>query len=378
MKPFDVYPLFPLHIERASGSWVVDDNGQKYLDFYGGHAVISIGHDHPTYRKRLEEQLQKIGFYSNSVINNLQDQLAQKLGKLSGFDEYDLFLVNSGAEANENALKLASFRNRRSSVISFLHGFHGRTSAAVQITDNEKIQAPINTGLNNIKLSMGDETGVMATLRQYDVCAIVIEGIQGIAGIYEPTDHFLQFLRKVCDESEVSLILDEVQSGYGRSGSFFAFERSGIKPDLITVAKGMGNGFPIGGVLIHPEFEASYGLLGTTFGGNHLACSAGLAVLEVLATENLIEKAGEKGEYLRDRLQLLPGLREIRGRGLMLGLEMEYKVKDLRSRLLFDHHLFVGSSSNPYTLRLLPPLTISFKEIDHCIDALEKATKIMS
>lgn len=374
MKTFDVYPLYPINITHGKGCYVYDDKNNTYLDFYGGHAVISVGHCHPHYNDRLKKQLDRLGFYSNSVQNHLQDHLAELLGKTCRYEDYQLFLINSGAEANENALKLASFHTGRSKIISFKKGFHGRTSAAVNITDNPSIIAPINRGFPCTILEFGDVEAVQTQLEKGDVAAIIIEGIQGIAGIYEPKKEFLLELQILAKKYNSVLILDEIQSGYGRSGQFFAHQKiPGLKPDLITVAKGMGNGFPIGGVLIAPHFEAKYGLLGTTFGGNHLACAAAIAVLEIISQEKLIENAKMIGDYLLENLKCISGIKEVRGSGLMIGIEMPGNVKELRSKLLFDHQLFTGSSSHPNTIRLLPPLNIGRQEADLCLDKLEKA-----
>lgn len=374
MKTFDVYPLYPLNIVKGKGSYVYDDQGNSYLDFYGGHAVISVGHGHPHYVRTLKDQLDKIGFYSNSVQNKLQDRLAELLGLTCGYEDYRLFLINSGAEANENALKLASFHTGRSRIISFKKAFHGRTSAAVNITDNPSIVAPINRGFPSVFLDFGDLTSVEKELAGGDVAAIIIEGIQGIAGIYQPSAGFLLQLQELANKYKVSLILDEIQSGYGRTGHFFAHQAiPGLKPDLITVAKGMGNGFPMGGVLIAPPYQAKYGLLGTTFGGNHLACAAGIAVLEIMNEEKLIDNARELGTYLISELKSNPRIREVRGEGLMIGIEMPFDTKALRSRLLFDHRLFVGSSSDPNTIRLLPPLTINRSDAGLCLEKLTTA-----
>ena len=375
MNLFQVYPLFDIHPVRGEGCYVYDDQGSRYLDFYGGHAVISIGHSHPYFVQQISQQLQKLAFYSNSVQNPLQGELAQKLGQLSGCEEYQLFLCNSGAEANENALKLASFHNDRSKVITFHKAFHGRTSAAVNITDNEKIKAPINRRFEAEFLPLNQIETVKASLAKGDVSAVIMEGIQGIGGIHMPETGFLKELSTLCRQHDTVLILDEIQSGYGRSGQFFAFQESGIEPDLITMAKGMGNGFPIGGVLIHPRFEARYGLLGTTFGGNHLACAAGIAVLDVIEKEKLIDHAQQLGQSLMQELQSLPGLKEIRGRGLMIGLEFDFPVAAMRKELLFSEKIFTGSSSDKQVLRLLPPLNIGQQEADLLIQGLQKVVQ---
>jgi acetylornithine aminotransferase len=358
MKPYDVYPLFDINIVAGKGCHTYDDKGTEYLDLYGGHAVISVGHSHPTYVQMLSEQVAKLGFYSNSVQNRLQEAFAEKLGKACGYEDYDLFLINSGAEANENALKLASFHNGRKKVVSFHKAFHGRTSASVRVTDNPKIVAPINEGIDVTFLPLNDLDAVRSVLSQGDVCAVIIEGIIGIGGIQVPDAAFLQGLRALCTETGTVLILDEIQSGYGRSGKFFAHQYAGIKPDLITVAKGIGNGFPMGGLLVSPEFPPVYGMLGSTFGGNHLACAAGLAVLEIMEAEKLIENAANVGAFLLQELQGLPGIREVRGLGLMIGIEFERPIKDIRSKLLFEKHIFTGVSGTN-VIRLLPPLCLT-------------------
>ncbi len=363
MKLFDVYPLYNIEPVRGEGCYVYDAAGKAYLDLYGGHAVISIGHGHPHYVTRVSEQLRALPFYSNSVQNPLQRELAEKLGVLSGCEEYALFLCNSGAEANENALKLASFWNDRTKIIAFQKAFHGRTSAAVNITDNEKIKAPINKRYEAEFHAWNDLDSVRTSLAKGDVSAVIIEGIQGIGGIYVPEPAFLEEVQALCRAHNAVLILDEIQSGYGRSGKFFAFQYADIQPDLITVAKGMGNGFPIGGVLIHPKFEATYGLLGTTFGGNHLACAAGIAVLNVLRDKDLIANAAKIGEALMQELRGFEAVREVRGRGLMIGVEFDFPIKDLRKHLLFEERTFTGSAANPNVLRLLPPLSMGEAEM---------------
>ncbi|MCB9039876.1 MAG: aminotransferase class III-fold pyridoxal phosphate-dependent enzyme [Lewinellaceae bacterium] len=375
MDLFKVYPLFDIKPVRGEGCYVFDENGQAYLDLYGGHAVISIGHGHPHYLERVKAQLEALPFYSNSVQNELQETLAAKLGQVSGCEAYRLFLCNSGAEANENALKLASFQNGRSKVIAFRQGFHGRTSAAVRITDNPKIVAPINEGFEVVWHELNDTAGVLESLAQGDVCAVMVEGIQGIGGIYMPDPVFLQAVDAACRQQSTVLILDEVQSGYGRSGAFFAFQHADIIPGLITVAKGMGNGFPIGGVLIHPEFEAWHGMLGSTFGGSHLACAAGLAVLEVIEREQLMANAAEVGQYLMQELQGFSPIKEVRGMGLMIGASFEYPVSALRARLLFEEKVFTGSASCPKTLRLLPPLSLTRAEASLFLEKLHAILK---
>ncbi len=344
MNLFDVYPLFDINIVEGKACRTYDDKGNEYRDLYGGHAVSSVGHTHPYYVQKMSEQLHKLSFYSNSVINKLQVELADKLGKLSGYEDYSLFLINSGAEANENALKLASFYTGKKKIISFKKSFHGRTSVAVRVTDNPKIVAPINTGFDVAFVDFGDMDTIKGLLAAGDVCAVIIEGIQGVGGIQLPETEFLQALRKACTESGTILILDEIQSGYGRSGKFFAHQYAGIKPDMITVAKGMGNGFPIGGVLISPMFTPEYGQLGTTFGGNHLACAAGIAVLDIMKTENLIANAESTGNYLISELKQFPQIKEVRGRGLMIGMEFDEPIKDIRRKLLFEEKVSGGSA----------------------------------
>lgn len=361
MKLFDVYPLFNIDIVKGKGCHVWDAEGNEYLDLYGGHAVISVGHCHPYYLQKLTEQLNKLGFYSNSVINSLQVELAEKLGKLSGYDDYSLFLINSGAEANENALKLASFHNHKKRVVSFKKAFHGRTSAAVKVTDNPAIIAPINDTIPVTFVPLNDIKAVEAELQKGDVSSVIIEGIQGVGGIQQPSDLFMQELRALCTQYNVVLILDEIQSGYGRTGKFFAHQYAGIKPDMITVAKGIGNGFPLAGVLISPEFKPVYGMLGTTFGGNHLACAAAIAVLDIMENEKLLDNAKNIGDYLIDELAKLPGIKEIRGRGLMIGIEFEGSIKEIRSRLLFEEKVFTGVAGTN-TIRLLPPLCLTLEE----------------
>jgi len=358
MNLFNVYPLFDIEIAKGIGCRTYDNHGIEYLDLYGGHAVISIGHSHPYYVQKLTHQIENLVFYSNSVVNKLQVELAEKLGKMSGYEDYFLFLINSGAEANENALKLASFHTGRSKVIAFKKSFHGRTSAAVRVTDNPKIVAPINEGFEVEFLELNDIEAVRKSLQQRDVCAVIIEGIQGVGGIRTPEVEFLQALSEECKATGTILILDEVQSGYGRSGKFFAHQHAGIRPDLITVAKGMGNGFPIGGVLISPMFEASHGMLGTTFGGSHLACTAAIAVLDIIKVEHLVENAAKIGDYLMEELAKIPQVKEVRGLGLMIGIEFEQPIKEIRSRLLFEKKIFTGASGNN-VIRLLPPLCLS-------------------
>ena len=373
MKLFDVYPLYDVTPVSAKGIVVTDDKGQEYLDFYGGHAVISIGHSHPHYIKRLKKQLDNIGFYSNAVQNPLQVELAEKLGKLSQCDDYNLFLCNSGAEANENALKLASFQTGKSRVIAFKNSFHGRTSAAVATTDNEKINAPLNKQQKVTFLPFNDKTTFEIEVKKGDVCAVIIESIQGVGGLDEPSTEFYQQISKLCKENKVVLIADEVQSGFGRSGKFFAFQHHNIQPNIITIAKGMGNGFPVAGVLIHEKIKASYGLLGTTFGGNHLACAATLAVLEVIENENLMENVNRLGAYFIEKAKEIPQVKRTKGKGLMLGLEFDFEVAELRKKLIYQHHLFTGGASDKHVLRILPALNITKAQMDVFFDKLKIA-----
>ena len=373
MNLFDVYPLYEIEPVKAKGCYLWDKNGTKYLDFYGGHAVISIGHTHPHYVKSVSEQLHKIGFYSNSVINTLQNSVAEKLGRLSGYEDYAFFFCNSGAEANENALKLASFANKRDKIIAFKRAFHGRTSGTVAATDNPSIIAPFNALHHVDFIAFNDLHATREALSKGDVSAVIIEGIQGVGGIHVPDTAFLTGLQEACKQYGTFLIMDEIQSGYGRSGKFFAHQYAGIRPDLVTVAKGMGNGFPVAGVLIAPSFKPSMGLLGTTFGGNHMACAAAQSVLDVIENEHLIENAATMGEYLKLCLQEIKGVKEIRGLGLMVGLEFECEVAEIRKQLLFDHYIFTGYSGK-HTMRLLPPLCISKIEIDHLVAALKIIT----
>ena len=369
MNLFDVYPLFDINIGKGCPVW--DENGTEYLDLYGGHAVISIGHAHPHYVEMISNQVATLGFYSNSVINKLQEQVAERLGKVCGYDDYSLFLINSGAEANENALKLASFYNGRTRVVSFNKAFHGRTSLAVEVTNNPKIIAPINDCGHVTYLPLNDIEAMKNELAKSDVCAVIIEGIQGVGGIQLPTDEFMQALREACTAHNTILVLDEIQSGYGRSGKFFAHQYNGIKADIITVAKGIGNGFPMAGVLISPMVTPVYGQLGTTFGGNHLACSAALAVLDVIGQENLVENAAKVGEYLMTELKKFPQIKEVRGRGLMIGLEFEEPIKELRLKLLKEQHVFTGVSGTN-VLRLLPPLCLSMEEANLFLERFRK------
>lgn len=372
MKLFDVYPLYDVTPVSAKGIVVTDDKGQEYLDFYGGHAVISIGHSHPHYVKRLKDQLDNIGFYSNSVKNPLQEELADKLGRLSGCENYNLFLCNSGAEANENALKMASFHTGKSRVIAFKNSFHGRTSAAVAATDNPKINAPINQQQKVTFLPFNDSEALEREIEKGDVCAVILEAVQGVGGLDEPSTEFYRLIEKLCEKHEVILIADEVQSGFGRTGKFFGFQHHGIAPDIISIAKGMGNGFPVGGILIHEDIKASYGLLGTTFGGNHLACAATMAVLEVLENERLIDNAKHLEGYFRGLAAEIPQIKKVKGRGLMIGLEFDFEVADLRKRLIHNQHLFTGGAKDKYVLRVLPALNITERDLDGFFDKLKK------
>ncbi|TDS12530.1 acetylornithine aminotransferase [Maribacter caenipelagi] len=372
MKLFDVYPLYNVTPVSAKGIVVTDDKGQDYLDFYGGHAVISIGHSHPHYVERLKEQLDKIGFYSNAVQNPLQVELAEKLGIVSGCEDYNLFMCNSGAEANENALKMASFVTGKSKVIAFNNGFHGRTSAAVAATDNPSINAELNQQHEVVFLDLNDIKGFEREISK-NVCAVIIESIQGVGGLDEPSTEFLQQVAFLCKENDTLLIADEVQSGFGRSGKFFGFQHHDIQPDIISIAKGMGNGFPVGGVLIHDDIKAKYGMLGTTFGGNHLACVATMAVLEVIEKDNLIANAQELGDYFNEKAKEISQVKRVKGRGLMLGLEFDFQVADLRKKLIHEHFLFTGGAKDKMVLRILPALNITKQDLDVFFTALNKA-----
>ncbi len=371
MKLFDVYPLFDINPVSANGCYITDENGVDYLDLYGGHAVISIGHSHPHYVAKLANQLRHIGFYSNSVQNPMQEELAQKLGDLSGYSDYSLFLCNSGAEANENALKLASFHTGKGRIIAFENAFHGRTSAAVAITDNPKIISPLNDTVVRTILPVNDAAQLESALKKGDVAAVIIEGIQGVGGCIVPDPKFLQSASQLCKKYGAVLILDEIQSGYGRSGKFFAHQHADIKADIISVAKGMGNGFPIGGILIAPDLKPWSGMLGTTFGGNYLACAAGIAVLDVLKNEHLVENAFEVGGYLFERLSKIPQIKDVRGKGLMIGIEFDFPIAVLRKQLLFDQKIFTGVTGS-HVIRILPPLTLTKVQCDHFVDALIK------
>ncbi|WP_452226701.1 aspartate aminotransferase family protein [Lacinutrix cladophorae] len=372
MSLFNVYPLFDITPVKAKDVFVFDKNNTKYLDFYGGHAVISIGHSHPKYVAAISEQVSKLGFYSNSIQNPLQVTLANKLEVLSGCKDYQLFLCNSGAEANENALKLASFHNEKKKVVAFKNGFHGRTSAAVAATDNAKIIAPINAQQEVEILALGDLEALEKALAKNDVCAVIIECIQGVGGLDESTAAFYEGVNALCKKYNTCFIADEVQSGFGRTGDFFAFQKYKVTPDIISVAKGMGNGFPIGGILIHPNIKATFGLLGTTFGGNHLACVASSVVLEVIEEENLMQNVKEISAYFVEKTKEISEIKKIKGRGLMLGLEFDFPIAELRKKLIFNQKIFTGSAKNPNLLRILPPLTIKKTHVDLFFEALKK------
>lgn len=374
MKPFDVFPLYDVEIVRGRGCKVWDADDNEYLDLYGGHAVISIGHCHPHFIECVTRQLNRLPFYSNSVLNHLQGEFAGRLGKASGYDDYSLFLINSGAEANENALKLASFHNGRSRILAAGGAFHGRTSLAVEATDNPKINAPVNQNSHVTFLPLNDTEAFVAEIEKGDVCAVIIECIQGVGGIHLATPGFMQALREACDKTDTVLVCDEVQCGYGRSGKFFAHQHLGVCPDLITVAKGIACGFPMGGLLISPKFKPVYGMLGTTFGGNHLACAAAIAVLDVMEGEGLVENAAKVGSHLMEALRSVPQIREIRGQGLMIGLEFGKPVKELRKRLIFEQRVFTGGAG-PNILRLLPPLCLTTAQADDFVARLNEALK---
>jgi len=375
MSLFNVYPIYNITPVKALGAKVWDDKGQQYLDFYGGHGVISAGHSHPDYVKAITEQVGKIGFYSNSIQNPIQEALADKLVKASGYPDYTLFLCNSGAEANENALKLASFHNGKKKVIAFKKAFHGRTSAAVAATDNPSIVAPLNAGHEVVFLPLNDIEALNIEIAKGDVCTVIIEGIQGVGGLDQGTTEFFNAVANACETNDIVLILDEIQSGYGRSGKFFAHQHHNIKPDIITLAKGMGNGFPIGGILISPKFKASYGLLGTTFGGNHLASAAALSVLEIIENENLIDNVNAISAYFKELASQIPEVKNVKGRGLMLGLEFDFDVTELRKKLIYDEHIFTGNASQKNLLRILPPLSITKEDVDVFFAGLKNALK---
>lgn len=374
MNLFDVYPLFDITPIRAKGAYIYDKNNQEYLDFYGGHAVISIGHSHPDYTKSISNQLNEISFYSNAVKMPLQSKLAEKLGEINGYSDYNLFLCNSGTEANENAMKLASFYNGRKKIVAIKNSFHGRTSLSVSVTDDEKIAAPVNKTEHVVFIPMNDIEAVKNNLDE-TVCAVIIEGIQGVGGINIPDKTFLETIASYCEKNNIILIFDEIQSGYGRSGKFFAHQHHFVKPDIITIAKGMGNGFPVAGVLIHPKIKAKHGMLGTTFGGAYLACVACLSVLEIIKNENLIENAASMGTYLIDELNNINGVKKIKGVGLMIGIETDMQASEIRKQLLFDKKIFTGYSSANNTIRLLPPLNISKTECDKFLTGLKTVLK---
>ena len=374
MTLFEVYKLWDIEPVKGLDTTLWDRNGEVYTDLYGGHAVISVGHCHPRYVKMLSEQLQNLGFYSNAVQNSLQQELAARLGKVCGYDDYKLFLCNSGAEANENALKVASFHTGKAKVLAFRKAFHGRTSGAVAATDNPKIQAPFNATQNIVFAPLNDIDAVDKELSKGDFAAVIIEGIQGVAGIYEPTEEFLKGLRSLCDKYGCVLILDEIQSGYGRTGRFFAHQHYDVRADIVTMAKGMGNGFPIGGIIINPAIKAAFGMLGTTFGGNHLACTAALAVLEIIEKENLVENAAKMGEYFAEAFKNDKAVKEYRGKGLMIGLELNEEYAGLRDKLLFDRHFFTGAAG-ANVIRLLPSLTISQETAESFVNAWKELTK---
>lgn len=372
MELFNVYPLFDVCPEKGKGSFVTDQEGQQYLDLYGGHGVISVGHSHPYYVKKVQDQLQKLGFYSNAIQNPLQQELATKLAEASDCKDYQLFLCNSGAEANENALKLASFHTGKKRVIYFADSFHGRTSAAVAVTDNEKIQAPLNKDHDSVKLPFGDVEALRKEFQTNDIAAVILEVIQGVGGLQEASEEFYKEVEALCREFGVIFIADEIQSGYGRTGDFFAYQKHQVQPDIITIAKGMGNGFPIGGVLIRKNIKPWHGMLGTTFGGNHLACAAAIAVLDILKQENLMDIVRDRYHFILEQKNL-PGVKQIKGRGLMLGFEFEFEVSQLRKDLLYKHHIFTGASSNKNLLRILPPLNISESDLQYFLESLQVA-----
>ena len=370
MSLFKVYPLYEMTPSHAKGCYVFDKKGNKFLDLYGGHAVISIGHSHPNYLSSLSNQLNKIGFYSNYIINDLQEQVAKKLIDQSNCEDYELFMCSSGAEANENALQIASFHNNKSRIIAFKNSFHGRSNAALSATDNQNIKTKLNTKIDVTFLKFNDRESLIKEVSKSDVSAIIFESVQGVGGLDEPDTEFVKFLRETCDKYDICLIADEVQSGFGRTGDFFAFQKHDIKPDIIPMAKGMGNGFPVGGVLINKKIKAKFGMLGTTFGGNHLACSAVLSVLETIKQENLLKNSKNLGEYFKNKLSKIKSIKKIKGRGLMLGLEFDFDAKDLRKNLIFKHNIFTGGSANKKLLRILPPLNITEHHIDMLYNAL--------
>lgn len=373
MSLFNVYPRFDVTLTKAKGVYVYDDNNQEYLDLYGGHGVISIGHSHPNYTSKLKAQIDAIGFYSNSINMPIQDELARRLAVQSGYPNHELFLCNSGAEANENAIKLASFHTNRKKIVAFKGSFHGRTAAALNVTDNSKLLARINEDNFPVEfIELNNQGQLVGALKSNDVCAVIVEGIQGVGGLDMPSKEFLEFLAKTCEKYGALIILDEIQSGFGRSGKFFAHQFANIEADIISMAKGMGNGFPIGGILIHPKIEAKAGMLGTTFGGNHLACVSSLAVLETLEEEDLLNNAKEVGNFLVEELKNITAIKKIKGKGLMLGVEFDFGIKDIRSQILNEYHIFTGASANPNLLRILPPLGISKEQIMPFVTALKE------
>lgn len=374
MELFDVYPLYPIEPVKALGSKLWDKEGIEYLDLYGGHAVVSIGHSHPTYVQRISKQLEKIGFYSNAVKNSLQEELALKMGQISGYYDYKLFLCSTGAEANENALKLASFHTGKKKILAVENSFHGRTSGAVATTHNPRIISPFNADHEVEFVPLNDLESLELAFDD-DVAGFIIEGIQGVAGLYTPSEQFLQKAQELCDKHEAVFILDEVQSGSGRTGKYFAHQHANIRPDIITLAKGMGNGFPVASVFISPKIEPWHGMLGTTFGGNHLACAAAIAVLEVISKEQLMPNAKEMGAYALERLKTIDGVKEVRGKGLMIGAEFDFPIAEMRKKLLFEHKIFTGSAANKNTLRLLPSLAVTKQELDQFFEALKLVTK---
>ena len=375
MELFDVYPLYDITPVKGEGCYVFDESGKKYLDLYGGHAVISVGHAHPKYVKAIQDQVGQLGFYSNSIKNPLQQELADKLEEVSGVDDYSLFLCSSGAESNENALKVASFQTGKDRVIYFDRAFHGRTSGVVSITDNEAIKAPFNKGHKVTKLAFNDTESLKTEIEKSDVAAVIFEVIQGVGGLDEADAEFYKCAAELCKENKVMLIADEVQSGYGRTGDFFAFQKYGIRPDIISMAKGMGNGFPIGGILIDNKIQPKYGMLGTTFGGNHLACTAGISVLEIIKEENLMDNVAEVSEFLKAEASKINEIKKIKGRGLMIGLEFDFEIAALRKELLFEHQIFTGASSNKKLLRILPPLNIKKEHFESFFESLKLVLK---
>lgn len=375
MSLFNVYPLYDVTPVKAKDVYIYDDKKIRYIDLYGGHAVISIGHSHPRYIAAITNQVNKLGFYSNAIQNPLQEELAEKLNKMSGCTDYQLFLCNSGAEANENALKLASMVTGRPKVLACKNSFHGRTSAAVAATDNQKIVAPINAQHQVDFIELGDLEAAKGILNKKETCAVIVECIQGVGGLDEATSEFYKGLEELCQETGTLYIADEVQSGFGRTGDFFAFQKHSLTPDVISIAKGMGNGFPVGGIMIHPKYEAKFGMLGTTFGGNHLACAASLMVLSVMDDEDLVDNVKSVSKHFMERAQKIKHIKKVKGRGLMLGLEFDFNVSDLRKKLIYDYKIFTGSSNNPNLIRILPPMTVQNKHIDMFFDAIEKELK---